>query len=266
MNRIVVWFGMLAIVSLVGCAGAPKEEAPAEAAAPAVDQQAKAAAQAAIAEARAAVDEARRLGALWRDSEEILQEAVKAFDAGDYEKAKILANEARNQAELATNQYYLEKAKPLIDQAQEYRDAMTPQQRQQLQAAEQAYAQRQGKKAYEIIKPLMGAVSAQPVPLKPTKETYVVQRGDNLWDIAARFKIYDDPQKWPLIFRVNADKVRDADLIHPGEVLTIDRAASPEAVAAAIEHARSRGPWKLGVVEQTDREYLRRWGGMLRIE
>lgn len=81
-------------------------------------------------------------------------------------------------------------------------------------------------------------------------------RGDHLWGISAKSSIYGDPYQWPLIYRANRDRIEDADLIHPGQVLTIRRGVSSADVQAAIRHARTRGAWRLGVVEESDRAYL----------
>lgn len=271
MSRVrVIGLGVL-VAALAGCAGAPQQTpvdaSPSAAPAPAIDEQAKAKAQAALEAARTALSEAQRLDAAWQDAASILKEAQAAFAAQSFDKARLLASEARNQAELAVNQLYLGRAKPLLDEAQEYREAMSAEQRQRLKQAEQAYMNHQGKPAYDTIKPLMEQVRAQPLPLAPvTAETYEVQPGDNLWRIAARFKIYGDAYKWPLLLRGNDGEIRDADLIYPGQKLIVDRAASAEEQAAAVEHARKRGRWKVGIVEENDRRYLQVWGYRLRIE
>ena len=47
---------------------------------------------------------------------------------------------------------------------------------------------------------------------------------DCLWNIAARPWVYNDPQKWPLLFEANRSRMPDpnnANLIHPGMVLSI---------------------------------------------
>lgn len=48
---------------------------------------------------------------------------------------------------------------------------------------------------------------------------YTVKRGDTLWDIAG-VKL-GDPQKWPLLFALNQNQIKNPDLIYPGQVLTI---------------------------------------------
>lgn len=89
---------------------------------------------------------------------------------------------------------------------------------------------------------------------------YTVVRGDNLWDIAGFRIIYGNPYQWPLIFKANAGQIKDADLIYPNQVLAIPRNSSGADVEAAIQHAKTRGAWQLGIVEETDTAYLRAQG------
>ncbi len=92
----------------------------------------------------------------------------------------------------------------------------------------------------------------------PEMDSYTVMRGDNLWNISGRSDIYGNPYQWPLIYKTNRSKIQDADLIYPGQQFDIDRSASAADVDAAIEHARTRGAWSLGVVEDSDMAYLAR--------
>ena len=50
-------------------------------------------------------------------------------------------------------------------------------------------------------------------------QTYTVQSGDNLSKIAKQ--VYGDANKWHAIFDANRDKIKNPDLIHPGDVLTL---------------------------------------------
>jgi len=50
-------------------------------------------------------------------------------------------------------------------------------------------------------------------------ETYTVVSGDSLSKIAQRR--YGAASKWRVIFEANRDQIKDPDLIHPGQVLTI---------------------------------------------
>jgi len=87
-------------------------------------------------------------------------------------------------------------------------------------------------------------------------DSYTVMSGDNLWNISAKGDIYANPYQWPLIYKANRSQIKDADLIYSGQVLDIDRNASSSDVDAAIEHAKTRGAWSLGVVEDSDTAYL----------
>ena len=51
--------------------------------------------------------------------------------------------------------------------------------------------------------------------------TYDVQPGDSLSAIAK--SVYGDSSRWPEIFNANRDKIDDANLIHPGQKLTIPK-------------------------------------------
>ena len=86
--------------------------------------------------------------------------------------------------------------------------------------------------------------------------SYIVSSGDNLWSISSRGNIYGDPYQWPLIYKANRDQITDADLIFPGQNLTIDRSASSSEIDAAVRHAKTRGAWAVGPVEDSDRAYL----------
>ena len=60
------------------------------------------------------------------------------------------------------------------------------------------------------------AQSAIPRLSETAPDTYVVERGDTLWDISALF--LNEPWRWPELWRVNPD-VRDPNLIYPGDTL-----------------------------------------------
>jgi nucleoid-associated protein YgaU len=49
--------------------------------------------------------------------------------------------------------------------------------------------------------------------------TYVVKSGDTLSGIA--YDVYGDAGRWPEIFEANRDKIKDPNLIHPGQELRI---------------------------------------------
>ncbi len=180
----------------------------------------QAAAEAAIAAAKSANAKAKAEGYEWRDTGKLIKKAEEALKAGKYEDAIKLANKAKRQAELAVEQKYRE-----LDRL----------------------------KRLGII-----SESEAPAPVAETgaSSTYEVVRGDNLWDISAKPTIYGNPYEWPLIYKANSDKIKDADLIYPGQVFTINTNPSAAEVDAAIRHAKTRGSWALGVVEESDMAYL----------
>jgi len=53
--------------------------------------------------------------------------------------------------------------------------------------------------------------------------THTVVEGECLYVISGYSQIYDDPLKWPRIYRANRDKIKDPNLIYPGWVLNIPR-------------------------------------------
>ena len=84
---------------------------------------------------------------------------------------------------------------------------------------------------------------------------YIVSDGDNLWNIAGQASVYGNPYQWPLIFKNNSAKINDADLIYAGQTFDIPKASDAE-IAAAVEHAKTRGAWVIGEAEATDINYL----------
>lgn len=53
--------------------------------------------------------------------------------------------------------------------------------------------------------------------------TYTVIPGDYLWKIAGFYWIYNNPREWPRIYEANRDKIKDPDLIYPGQIFDIPR-------------------------------------------
>ena len=57
---------------------------------------------------------------------------------------------------------------------------------------------------------------------KATNQTYTVVKGDCLWNIAKKF--YGNGSKYTVIYNANTDKIKNPNLIYPGQVLTIPSA------------------------------------------
>jgi nucleoid-associated protein YgaU len=118
-------------------------------------------------------------------------------------------------------------------------------------------ARRQAESALKQMQDQMAKEAAAAAAVT-SSDTYSVVAGDTLWGISSKSAIYGNPYQWPLIYKANRGQIQDADLIFPGQNLTIMRGSSAAAVDAAVNHARTRGAWSLGVVEASDEAYLAR--------
>ncbi len=56
---------------------------------------------------------------------------------------------------------------------------------------------------------------------KPT--THRVVKGECLWYISGYDHIYGNPLQWPIIYKANTDRIKNPDLIYPGQVFVIPR-------------------------------------------
>lgn len=244
MNKLKTLIAVAAVTALMGgCASAPEEKAPA-----ADPNAAQTAAGDAIAAAKASIKEASSLGWVWRDTGKILKQAQEAYDKGDYAKATKLADQARKQGELAVNQYYLEGAKDMA-RTIEGTSGLSAEQKAKLTGIEQMIQGHNGRGAYDLASALMAEIKASVM-------SYTVVKGDSLWRISGKDMVYGNPYQWPLIYKQNASQIKDADLIYPDQNFNISRTPGAGDVAAAVQHAKTRGAWSVGAVEASDKAYL----------
>ena len=66
-----------------------------------------------------------------------------------------------------------------------------------------------------------GETSTSQAPVR--YDTYVVQKGDSLWSIAAKPQVYGKATQWRRIFDANRDVLKSPDRVRPGITLKIPR-------------------------------------------
>jgi LysM domain len=76
-----------------------------------------------------------------------------------------------------------------------------------------------------------GGPSSAPLAIKPdAPDRYVVVPGDTLWGISQRYT--DSPWRWPELWNMNREQIRNPHLIYPGYVIVLDRERAQLRIAA----------------------------------
>lgn len=99
---------------------------------------------------------------------------------------------------------------------------------------------------------LAGSVAADEVKLaENAPDRYVVVKGDTLWGISAKF--LKDPWRWPDVWGLNKDEIKNPHWIYPGDVVILDftgntprlRRDGGKDATGAISPDGASGDWQL---------------------
>jgi hypothetical protein len=97
-----------------------------------------------------------------------------------------------------------------------------------------------------------GQAPQAPLTLRPdAPDRYVVVPGDTLWGISQRYT--DSPWRWPELWGMNKEQIRNPHLIYPGAVLLLDRARGTLSLAAPGVERRAEPTPPSGTVRLSPR-------------
>jgi LysM domain len=95
--------------------------------------------------------------------------------------------------------------------------------------------------AFFLIAGLGWGQSTGPLAIKAdAPDRYVVVPGDTLWGISQRYT--DSPWRWPELWSMNKDEIRNPHLIYPGYVIILDRERARLSIAGGESSAPAVTP------------------------
>ena len=150
----------------------------------------------------------------------ILDRAIDAVSSRDEEAAAV---EAKKAAEAAKRQAQLETAKREAAEAKiRAAEAKAKEAEEKLKAAEKAAAETKAKERKQRMAEAETRRAERREELQRRAEerkpkVYVVKSGDSLSKIAK--EVLGDAGRWPEIFELNKDQIKDPNLIHVGQEL-----------------------------------------------
>ncbi len=99
--------------------------------------------------------------------------------------------------------------------------------------------------AFLLPSALLAQAPSAPLTIKPdAPDRYTVVPGDTLWGISQRYT--DSPWRWPELWNLNREQIRNPHLIYPGYVIVLDRERGQLTIGAGTERAPGTTPAEPG--------------------